>query len=235
VDENIHNYFEHFDTTRTTVIAKNDYQKPVTIRISWGKGNIILNSTPLAFTNIYLLPEKNNEFASTTLSYLPKTNVHRTEFYHLGRMESSSPLRYILTNEPLRWAYYLTIAAILIFMIFEAKRKQRIIPVIKPLANTSLEFVSTVGNLYYQNGDHKNMAEKKINFLLDQIRTKYLLRTHEFNVEFINILASKSGNNSEEVQSLFRTITFIQSTTVISAGQLMDLNQKIEKFNHQNL
>jgi hypothetical protein len=31
-----------------------------------------------------------------------------TEYYHLGRMESTTPLRFILTNEPLRWGYYIT-------------------------------------------------------------------------------------------------------------------------------
>jgi hypothetical protein len=229
--ENIHNYFERFDTTRTTVIARNDYGRPVTIRMTWGKGYLVLNSTPLAFTNIYLLAASNHEFVSKTMSYLQDGDVHWTEFYHLGRMESKTPLRFILTNEPLAWAYYITVVSIILFMLFEAKRKQRIIPVIKPLANTSLEFVSTIGNLYYQNGDHKNLAEKRIHFLLEQIRTKYLLKTSMFNDEFLNALASKSGNTKEEVEALFRTISFILSSTMISAGQLMDLNSKIERFN----
>lgn len=229
--DNIHNYFQKFDTTRTTVIAKNDYNDPVTIRMQWGKGQIILNSTPLAFTNIYLLSKDNNQFVSTTLSYLPEEKVYWTEYYHVGRMEASTPLRFILTNEPLAWAYYIIVGSIILFMCFEAKRKQRIIPVVKPPANTSLEFVSTIGNLFYQTGDHKNMAEKKINFLLEQIRTKYLLKTNQFDEEFIDALASKSGNSKDDVMALFRTISYILSTPMISAGQLMDLNDKIERFN----
>jgi hypothetical protein len=228
--DNIHNYFERFDTTRTTVIARNDYGWPVTIRMTWGKGYIVLNSTPLAFTNIYLLAASNHEFVSETMSYLQEGDVQWTEFYHLGRMESKTPLRFILTREPLAWAYYIIIISIILFILFEAKRKQRIIPVMKPLANTSLEFVSTIGNLYYQNGDHKNLAEKKINFLLEQIRTKYLLKTNLFNDEFIHVLASKSGNTKADVEALFRTISFISSSTMISAGQLVDLSAKIDRF-----
>ncbi len=219
------------DTTRTTNIAKNDYGQPVTIRMAWGKGNLILNSTPLAFSNIYLLAKRNHDFISNNLAYLKGENVYRTEYYHLGRMESQSPLRFILTSEPLAWAYYIAISSIVLFIIFEAKRKQRIIPIIKPLANTSLEFVSTIGNLYYHNGDHKNIAEKKINFLLEQIRTKYHLKTNVFDDQFITSLASKSGNNREHVLEFFRTIGYIQSSTMISPGQLMDLNNKIENFN----
>ncbi|MBT1698690.1 hypothetical protein KK083_17490 [Fulvivirgaceae bacterium PWU4] len=124
--------------------------------------------------------------------------------------------------------------SVILFMLFEAKRKQRIIPVIKPLANTSLEFVSTIGNLYYQNGDHRNLAEKKVSFLLEQIRSKYLLKTNQLNDEFFTALASKSGNRKEDIEELFKTISFISTSTVISAGQLVDLNNKIERFNAGN-
>jgi hypothetical protein len=145
-------------------------------------------------------------------------------------MESKTPLRFILNNEPLAWAYYLTIGAVVVFMLFEAKRKQRIIPIVKPLPNTSLEFVSTIGNLYYQNGDHKNIAEKKINFLLEHIRSSFLLKTLYWNEEFFRTVANKSGNTTEDVQRLFKKINFIQSSSMISAEQLMDLNDAIEQF-----
>ena len=227
---NITTYFNRFDTTATTVIAKNGYGNPVTIRMKRGKGSFILNSTPLVFTNIYLLTQNNQEFISSTLSALPDTDLSWTEYYHIGRMESGSPLRFILTTEPLAWAYYITIAGILIFMVFEAKRKQRIIPVIKPLQNTSLEFVSTIGNLYYQSGDHKNIAEKKIAFLLDYIRTNYLVRTTTFNDEFYENVARKSGHSFEDIRDLFKSIIFVNSSTMISAAQLMSLNEKIEHF-----
>jgi hypothetical protein len=229
--DNIHNYFYRFDTTRTTVITKNEYNDPVTIRMQWGKGNFILNTTPLAFTNIYLLSKDTHDFIASTLSYLPHNKTYWTEYYQVGRMEASTPLRFILNNEPLAWAYYVTVGTIILFMLFEARRKQRIIPIIKPPANTSLEFISTIGNLFYQTGDHKNMAEKKISFLFEQIRTKYLLKTNQFDEEFIQALSSKSGKPKEDIVALLRAIAYIQSTSMISAEQLIDLNNKIERFN----
>ena len=231
--DNTHNYFSNFDSVRTTVVAKNDRYLPVTIRIPRGKGVFILNSTPLAFTNIYLLHKENYAFASTTFSYLPQREVRWTEFYHLGRRELQTPLRYILTNEPLSWAYYLIVISILIFMFFEAKRKQRIIPIVKPLANSTLEFVSTIGNLYYQNGDHKNIAEKKINFFWEQIRTNYWMNTNRRDEQFIVSLAKKSGHSEEEVNSLVKLIFTIQSKKWIDASELTELNNKLEKFNRQ--
>ena len=228
--DNIHNYFNRFDTTRTTVIAVNDSGDPVTIKIKWGKGTIILNCTPLAFTNIYLLAGENNEFVSNTLSYLPTDDVQWTEYYHVGRMESRTPLRFLLRQESLRWAYYLTIVTLLVYMLFEMKRRQRIIPVIQPLTNTSLEFVNTIGNLYYQNKEHKSIAEKKILFFLEQVRTRYFISTSKIDNAFIETVSKKAGRSTEEVSQLFRAIDVIRSSASISANQLLDLNRRIEKF-----
>jgi len=228
--DNIHNYFAKFDTTRTSVIAVNEDGKPIAIRVAWGKGSLILNSTPLAFTNIYLLSDPNHELLSSLLSYLPDGEIEWTEYYHLGRMEAATPLRFILTNEPLRWAYYLVVVSLLVFMIFEMKRRQRIIPVIKPLGNTTLEFIGTIGNLYYQNGEHKNIAEKKINFFMEFVRTRFWLSTAKLDEDFIQAFSSKSGVPESEVRALVSTITIIQYKTEISAQDLLDLSNTIERI-----
>ncbi len=231
--KNIHNYFDEFDSTRTSIVAVNENGLPVTIRVQWGKGVLYLNSTPLAFTNFHLLSGDNYGFAETSLSHLPNLPLVQSEFYHLGRMEAGTPLRFILSNEPLRWAYYLTILSILLFMIFEAKRKQRIIPIIKPLANTTLEFVSTIANLYLQKKDFKNIAEKKIVFFLDSVKTNFLLDLFHPTELLINALARKSGNPEEKVIALFKQIEDIQNKTSITESELIALSNNIEKFYHQ--
>lgn len=232
--DNVHNYFGKLDSAKATVITRNDFGQAVTIVIPRGKGTLILNCTPLAFTNIHLLAKENSRFVSGTLSYLPNRDVYWTEFYHLGRMEAGTPLRFILTNEPLSWAYYILIFAILLFMIFEAKRKQRIIPIIKPLANTTLEFVATIGNLYYQSSDHKNIAEKKIQYFFDQVRNHYYLNTSVRDEFFISSLAGKSDNTAESVRDLLKLIDRILSSSEVSKEELIKLNKEIEKFWKQN-
>jgi hypothetical protein len=229
--QNTNNYFDSYDSTCTTVLANNDFDLPVLLRIRWGKGNLIVSSTPLVFSNIYLLHENHTEFAEITLSHLPKQDIEWTAFYQLGRLEAGTPLRFILTSEPLRWAYYITILSLILFMIFEAKRKQRIIPIIKPLQNTTLEFVGAIGNLYHQNNEHKSIAEKKINFLLEHIRTKYWMSTVKLDDSFIYTLARKAGKSETDVRDLFRTIQSIHNVEYISDEDLISLNSKIEKFN----
>lgn len=228
--ENIHNYFGRLDSVSSTVLARNDWNKPIAVKLNYGKGNLILNCTPLVFTNIHLLSKNNNEFASALLSYLPLEKVWRTEFYHLGRMEAGSPLRFILNNEPLSWAYYIAIISLLVFMVVEAKRKQRIIPILPPLANSTLEFVGTIGNLYYQKRDHKNIAEKKITFFLEQVRNHYFINTFHRDENFVTTLAKKSGHSLTAVNGLVKLINEISTRQQITAEELKNLNQQLEKF-----
>ncbi len=223
-------YIQKFDSVNARVIATNELGLPVTVSIPWGKGQVIVNSTPMAFTNAYILAGENPDFTALSLSVLPKNDLIWSEYYHLGRAEVQSPLRFVLTTESLRWAYYLTIGSILLFMFFEAKRKQRIIPVIKPLANTSVEFVSTIGNLYFQNGDHKDLAEKRIAYFLEHIRTKYWLNTQKLDEEFMSALSRRSGISPETVRGTFSLVREVQSRDSITAEELKALNQALEKF-----
>jgi hypothetical protein len=229
--KNIHNYFSDFDST-ATVVTVNDLQLPVLIKIKFGKGELYLNATPLAFTNVYLLDKDNYGFAELSLSHLPEQETYWSSYYHLGRMEARTPLRYILSTEPLRWAYYVTVLSLLLFIVFEVKRKQRIIPIIKPLANTSLEFISTIGNLYYQSGDHKNIAEKRIQFLSEQLRTRYGINLQHRDEKTAGALAHKTGQKEETVYQLLHIIQIVQSKTRITAEELKALNQKIDSFKY---
>jgi len=130
--ENVSDYFKSFDTTLTTVLAVNEGQQPVYLKLPWGKGGFYLSSVPLVYTNYYLLKEHNYEYVTQSLSYLPVADVQWTEYYQMGRFESTSPLRFILNNPSLRWALYVTLSGLLVFIIFESKRKQRTIPVMAP-------------------------------------------------------------------------------------------------------
>ncbi|MTI20150.1 DUF4350 domain-containing protein [Fulvivirga sp. RKSG066] len=228
--DNAQNYFSEFDSLQSTILSLNDIERATFIKRPWGDGNIYLCSTPLAFTNNYLVYEDNHEYISHMLSYLPAGNIHWTEFYQLGRMEARTPLRFILSQESLKWAYYISLLTLIFFLFFEAKRKQRIIPIIKPLQNDTLDFIGTISNLYYQNKAHKSIATKKINFFLDQLRQHYFITMREENSDFITHIAHKTGNAEEDVKSLFDLINTIRKKTEIEASELTALNKKLEAF-----
>ena len=115
-------------------------------------------------------------------------------------------------------------------MIFKGRRDQRIIPVIKPLANTTLEFINTVGNLYYKQSNHKNIADKKIMYFMDYVRAKYSLRTLNLNDELISQLSEKSYVDKSEINKMIELINVVSISETIKQATLIELNNLIENF-----
>lgn len=228
--DHMYSQFDLFESEHIEVLAENDAGKPVLIHVPFGEGNLYLNSTPLIFSNHFMLQENNHRLAGTMLSFLTEEEVHWTEYYQVGKLQSGSPLRYILSSRPLSWAYYLTIAGLILFMIFEARRRQRIIPVITPLRNTTLDFVRTVSNLYYQHKDHKSIAEKRINFFLEQVRTSFFLPENLQGRQLYEQVAAKSGHSVAEVEYMYRFMQGLRDKNKISEEELRELNTLIENF-----
>ncbi len=229
-NDHIHTHFGRVDSVRATVLIRNEANQPVAIRVQHGQGTLILACTPMVLTNIHILSSDNARLASSLFSCLNSTAITRTEYYHLGRMEAGTPLRFILHNETLRWAYYLLMCLILLFIFFEAKRKQRIIPIIKPLENTTLEFVATIGNLYYQRGDHKNIAEKKITFFWDRVRSNYYLNVSPGQDGFAEVLAKKTGHMPQAVHDLLSQFNAVHNARQIDGSTLQKLSESIAEF-----
>ena len=233
--ENIYGYFTTRDSVKVrkftpNLLATNQNNEAVGLRIVVGKGAIVLCSTPLIFTNYCLLNEHNPSLISSLLSYIPQSRIYWTEYYQLGRKEVSSPLRFILTTDSLRWAYYLGIGSMIVFILFEAKRKQRIIPIIKPLPNTTVDFVNTIGGLYFENADHKSIAMKKIHFFQETLRNKFYFSQSVFDPHYVQALSLKSGVAEQTVQHLVATIRSATAAKTISEAELKTLHQQIQNF-----
>ncbi|MDT8348035.1 MAG: DUF4350 domain-containing protein, partial [Flavobacteriaceae bacterium] len=123
---------------------------------------------PQAYTNYYLL-NGNKDYAALSFSYIQHRSLYWDNYKKAGRIVITSPMRFVLSQTSLKWAYYLTIATLLVFVIFKAKREQRIIPVLAPLENSSVAFAKTVGSLYYQHKDYSDLIQKKTNYFLEFI------------------------------------------------------------------
>ncbi|MBK9099952.1 MAG: hypothetical protein IPM14_18020 [bacterium] len=227
---NFENYFSEFDTSFVEILGKNEDDNANFIRIKYGNGNFFLNTVPLAFTNYHLMNSGNNDYVSIALSHLPLQETFWDDYYKDGNKFNASALQYIISQTSLKWAYYLILGSIVLFIIFYGRRKQRIIPVIKPLSNTTLEFVETVGNLYYQQKDYKNIAEKKVAYLFDYIRNKYFIKTSTFDNETMKKIAEKSSIPEANIKALFRDIEKISCTKKITEEELININHRIEKF-----
>ncbi|MBE2281555.1 MAG: DUF4350 domain-containing protein [Ignavibacteriaceae bacterium] len=144
------------------ILGENKHKQANFLKVRFGKGYFFLHSVPEIFTNYYLLKYPSNPYSAKALSYVDSDTILWDEYTKQGRVGEQSLTRYIESVPSLKWAYYLVLLGVFIYIFVERKRKQRIIPIINPPANDSLEFVKTVGQLYFQKGNHHNLALKKI-------------------------------------------------------------------------
>ncbi len=212
------------------ILSTNKQGETMFVRIPLGEGYFYLHSVPLMFTNYFMVDPINHQYISKCLSFMPDRDVLWDEYFKPGKVKTDSPVSYILDQTSLKWAWFVTLAGVLLFMVFESKRKQRIIPVLEAPTNTTLEFTQTVGMLYFAHGDHKDISEKKIKFLLEHIRNRWSMPTTDLGDDFQARLAAKSGVPHLEVQKLFTLIGRIQEATEVEEAALMQLSHWIEDF-----
>ncbi len=233
----IDEYFTEIDTSVTTILGTNDRWQPNFVKVHYGRGSFFFHSAPICFSNYFMLHENNATYTANALSYVPADVrlIYWDEYYKPGTKTPVTPLRFILGNPNLLWALRLAMAGLLVYIFFEMKRKQRVIPVIEPLKNSSLDFVRTVSNVYFNQKDNEGIADKKISYFFDFVRQRFYLQTQDTGPGFVESLAKKSAVATHQVEGLMRTIKEVQNSHQVSDGLLLSLNQQVDQFYKQVL
>lgn len=223
-------YFSAYDSARMEVLARSENGDPVLLRLNKEEGALILSSVPQTYTNYFMLEDTLAQEAAQSLSFLPVRDVLWNEYYHLGRMEPTTPLRFLLSVPALRWAVYLSLAGLILFMIFESKRRQRAVPVVVPPRNSTLDFIQTVSNLFMRASNHQEMAKKKIIYFREYLLTQFRLDGEWQDQHFRERVAHKTAKSPEEVDKVFDFILTIKGKQDLSSKELLVLNQYIDRF-----
>lgn len=213
---------------------ENQKGKPVLIEMQYGTGSLLIHRTPLAFTNIALLEEKNVDHLEKILEEInyngiiynapPKLKLPK------GGKEKKSPLQFILASPALSWAYYITIGCLLLFLIFNVKRRQAAIPIAPPKANSTLEFVDALSKIYYQKHNNPNIVKHKYRIFITFIRTHYHINMIKDQVEFARVISMKSGVAIKEIESLLNRMEAYSKMNELSDEQLIVLHKQLENF-----
>ena len=215
-----------------SVKVYSNYHPLLAMARPWGEGEIILVSTPLLFTNYGVLDGNNVNYIFRLLSQMGELPIVRSEGYMKATAQvQQSPLRYLLAHQPLRWALYLTMITILLFMIFTAKRRQRAIPVVREPANKSLEFTELIGTLYFQKKDHVDLIRKKFAYLAEELRREIQVDIEEVadDKRSFERIARKTGMDAEEIAKFIHEVR-----PVLYGGRAIDSEQMkvfIDKMN----
>lgn len=204
---------------------------PDFIRYRIGNGHLTLHAAPLVLSNYFLLQGRNKDY----LSYIWKTVPEDIEtiYWHdyYKRSAESSDLGVMFRYPATRWALLLALLTLFLFVLFEAKRRQRIIPIVPPLENSSVSFVETVGRLYYNKGNHLNLAEKMVQHFLEYVRSNYFLNTNQIDDHFIYQLSVKSGQPEALVRSTAELIHEVRLRSVaVDESYLYHLHNTLQNF-----
>jgi hypothetical protein len=223
-----------FDTLNSLKLGTNRKRELNFICMQYGLGRIYLHTQPLVFTNYHLL-YGNIEYASKALSYLPIRRTIWDNYYKPDRFINDSPTRYILSQPPLRSAYYLLLLTLILYMTIESKRRQRVVPVVNPIENKSLQFVKTIGGLYYKQRNNADLAKKKIIYFKEFLREHYHLSTVSATDDCIALLVAKSGVSEKLVGQILYWIQYYETAQSVADAGLIELNHNIELFYEQCL
>ena len=242
------NAFSGYDSTNARTLGLNEAGKPDYIILFIGKGRLYLHAAPRAFSNYFLLTRDNYRYLENVLSYLrfePK-NIYWDEYYKYQSFRQKRPpgngggdndedkkfssFDVIKKNPPLLWAFWLAVITLLLYILVNIKRKQRVINEVKPYTNTTVTFTETVGRLYLQKKNNRNIAEKMITYFYEHIRNSYFMNTAQVNDEFVNSLARKSGVSIEDTRQLFTAIGAVGGGRNVTDMELLQLNELIQKF-----
>lgn len=208
-----------------------------------GEGGICFSSFPRMISNYGLMDARYESMISGLLSTLPDDleTVYWDEWIKVGNQrrrddregeDGPSPLSFIWKHEALRMALLLSLAAILLILVFQTKRIQRIIPPSPPLSNATLDFTDTVGRLYFQDQQHLRPALKRISAFREYLSESYLLPETFGSEEYCQTLAAKSGRDLKKVTTLIRAIERTEAASSLNEDQLQFLSEQIDSFIH---
>ncbi|MBS1748686.1 MAG: hypothetical protein JST63_02155 [Bacteroidetes bacterium] len=231
-----YSHFISFDSTMSYVLERTADSNVVLLRIRAGEGSFYIHTAPLSFSNYFLLHRQNMGHYNQLLSVLDagSTTVAWDEYYIHKPVytpdKSPSPLRIFMQQPALRMALLTALAGLIIFVLLGLKRKQRLIPVIEPLRNDSLDFVKTIGRLYFQKKNNKNLCNKMIVHFTEYVHSHYKMNTGNMDSDFIIRLSGKSGSDEKTVKAIAEYISFCHDAPAIHDQQVTELYTLLEKF-----
>jgi len=214
----------------------------------YGNGTFYLHTNPIAFSNIQLLDEQGIDYAGKVFSHLPEGSIYWDRFSKVSlgvarrknqqysgnrnnrEIAGGGPLKYILSQPSLAWAWYTCLAMAILYLIFKAKRKQRIIPIAESNVNTSMDFISTIGTLYFIQNDHKKLAIQKMKLFLAYIRDRYYIPTSDLDDTFVKKVVAKSEIPESSILKIIDVYQYIKAGAVINESKLIEFHQLMEHF-----
>jgi hypothetical protein len=211
---------------------------PLAVKWKVGKGSITICSTPIIFTNVYFIERQNFEFANAMLFDVNSGPIlwdevvrYNNELNYRGDGNSlgQSPLSFIMSQRSLQWAWFTLLGTVLLFVLFRSKRRQRIIPILKPNQNTTLAYAQLLGSLQLKEKNNTAKGNEIYQHFLHHLRNRYRWSTNLENDELKKRLRKIAPDLEREVQVVLHVGSIAGKEQALTDAQLINL------FNYANL
>jgi hypothetical protein len=224
------------DSSRYNHLAKavsvDKIDEPVMLKYSIGKGQLFLHCLPLALTNYQYLQEKPRRYLQHCFSVLPKQTTY-WDAYHKPKNqkgENRSLLRVIGEYPSLNTAWYLLLFTVLVYLFLSGRRRQRIIPKREPKQNQSVNYATTLGDLYYKHADPQSMLMKRIQALQTVMHQQYHFQNIRFSEDEIPTVARKLGMENDRIKEIWKVVRIIRKSPRMTTEQFVRYNRLFSKL-----
>lgn len=210
---------------------------PVAFRVRMGKGYAYYLPNKLFFSN-YGVMNCDKRFLEEIMSYVDGNYVVRLDVkQESGPVKKDPSLSYLTEQDALNLAYWLAVIAILLFLIFAARRKQNVIPEVTAPRNRTVDLVRHEGTLYQSQGDYLDLVQKKIVYFFSMIDHLLHVKLYEeLTAEKVARVALNAKMDTEKLRAFIELLYDVRdgkkAVDVHDMKELIDgMNDIIDRIN----
>lgn len=217
------------DTTQWTTIARTvgiDTQTVIAHR-SYGKGQITMCVASDAFTNSGILKPSTRQISKHIVDDVVGPVVW-SDYYR----RSGDGALDVVFAEYRSWhvAWIILLSSATVYIMIAARRRQRVIPEIKPVKNSSLEFLGSIGELYWKRHDNGNLGRKISKQFREHVRRVVRVQIPMDDGRYVGHVADATGQQQDHVRDIVTRLRAVDTGWTPKDSELHQLFTDVKNF-----
>lgn len=223
-------------TESLVIVSSSKGQGADMIIVHHDAGQLILHLNPAMLANVYLSKPSGRQYLAAVFGHLPAGRVIFDLSARLPKQDASpreprsNMLDFVRSQPTLRYAWWLLLGSVALFLIFGGRRRQRSIPVIQPPVNHTMAFVDAIGRFYHSERQNALVFRREWNQLMVFIRQHFRISTMGTSDEDVRRLADRSGVSEETIRHILRMYEKYRIFSELKPDELTEINQAIGRF-----